>query len=318
MQSKQVQFVGANIEVGQTHKGLSQSAAQFLSYLCKSKKSVSFDINSELSVTAEVRHKSPRSFRKQDLNQIDFSAYKKLAEINDKILQKRNIALNFGGDHSIAVATVEASLRSNPKTHIIWIDAHADANSAEQSFTGSFHGMPVYYLMMNRKNRPACMDWMRSSLHPAQITYVGLRDIDPFEIKLLNDLQIDYFTSDFIRTNGLKKVIDRIQFKNKLFDNIHLSFDIDSLDPKYGLCTGVPALGGLEIDDVFHIFETVRESNKLTNFDFVEVNPKLANSQAELDQIYGLAVQLIQAAVPAKSQPSPTHFKEEIYANLSY
>lgn len=317
MQSKQVQFVGANIEVGQMHKGLSGSAQHFLTYLRKNQKTVSFDVDPSLNALAEIRTKSSKSFSKQDLNQIDFSPYKKLSEINDKILTRKNIAFNFGGDHSLAVATVESSLRANPKTHVIWVDAHADANSAEQSFTGSFHGMPVYYLMMNRKNRPSCMDWMRTSLHPAQITYVGLRDIDPFELKLLSDLQIDYFTSDFIKTNGLQKVLNRIQFKNKLFDNIHLSFDIDSLDPKYGLCTGVPALSGLEIDDVMQIFELVRETQKLTNFDFVEINPKLANSQAELDQVYALAHQLVQTVLPQRMQ-NKTYFKEENYANLSY
>lgn len=317
MQSKKVSFVGANIEVGQAFKGLTQSSRQFLLYLKESGQDIPFELNPDFNVTAEIQEKSQKSFTSDDLNKMNFSAYQKLSQINDTILRSKNIPLNFGGDHSVALSTIESSLRQNRSTHVIWIDAHADANCAEQSATGSFHGMPVYYLMVNKRNRPSSLDWMRTSLHPGQITYVGLRDLDPFEIILLNDLQIDYFTSDEVKAHGFQKVIETIKLKNQLFEKIHLSFDIDSLDPNYGLCTGVPANNGLKVEDVEKLFKLIQQTGKLSNVDFVEINPALANDPNELKQVYQLAYSLIQNVLPLTVN-SMHNFKEEDHAFISY
>lgn len=306
-------FVEANIEVGQSKPGLNKSAHHFLTYLTKTNKEKLFIIDENNRVESQIANQKRKILEKEDFTKIDFAAYKKLADINTQIIQQGDCPLNFGGDHSLAMSTVEASLRKNRSTHVIWIDAHADLNSAEESMTGSLHGMPVYYLMMNRKNRPQELNWMHTSLHPAQITYIGLRDIDPFEKKVLEDLHIDYFTAEDIKNKGQQHIIEKLNYKNQLFEKIHLSFDIDSLDPSYGLCTGVPAINGLKFSDALQIFQLVQQTNKLVNFDLVEINPQLARNDQQLQNIYSIAYQLVKTIRPRYSIYSPNYNYKETH-----
>ncbi|MFZ3230591.1 MAG: arginase family protein [Pseudobdellovibrio sp.] len=315
MQTNQVAFVAANIEIGQPHKGLVRSAEEFLSYLKRAHQKLNFSNDFDFYVNSEIIEVSPKIYSKDDFAKIDFCIYQNLARLNEKILSENKIPFNFGGDHSVALATVEASLRHNKSTHVIWIDAHADANSAEQSLTGNFHGMPAYYLM-NKLDRPINLNWMQALLQPDQITYIGLRDLDPFEIKLLDDLKIDYFTSEEVNKNGIQKVIEKINNKNKLFDQVHLSFDIDSLDPNYGLCTGVPASNGLDVIDVEMLFQSIQQSGQLSNFDFVEINPELAKSSNELNHIYQMAYRLVSSVLPSNVKII-NYFKEDQHAIIS-
>lgn len=316
MQIKKFAFVGANIEVGQALAGLSLSAPFFLRYLNQSRKPIPFDIDAKLNVSSELSTTQKKCFNINDLNNFDFSAYESLSGINHHLLYQNKIPCNFGGDHSVAISTVEASLSRDLSTHVIWIDAHADANCAEQSNTGSLHGMPLYYLLMKPCDRPQSLSWLKNTLQPDQLTYIGIRDIDPFELKLLHDLRIDYFTAEEIRSIGIEKVLQYIQVKNKRFNRIHLSFDIDSLDPNYSLCTGVPSQGGLKLDDVMKVFRLIQQSGKLANFDFVEINPKLASCADELEQIYSLAYQLIQTVLmPEVDQKN--YYPEDGHAFIS-
>lgn len=296
-----VSFIGADFEVGQTRKGLSESSDLFIEYLKTYQHFFGLNFEKKGQVKLEIQSQPVACFSISDLINLNFNKYEELCLLTGDSIKGQKQCLNFGGDHSIALSTIEATLRHYPSTHVIWIDAQADANSVEASVSGNFHGMPVFYLMQQLQQRPLAMSWMQTTLKPEQLTYIGLRDLDAFEIELLAKNNIKYFTVLDIKKSGLQSVLSYLEEKNKSFEQIHLSFDIDSMDPVYGLCTGVPVKDGLSLEDVEKIFSLVNSSGKLINADFVEVNPNMAKSFSELHHIYFTALHLLHILFNEKS-----------------
>lgn len=297
MQLTTLSFVQADIEIGQTHTGLTESSDGFLSYFNQRHKEPfkpDFDFEHIGRTEQHISDKQTKFFSAQDLSAHSFLNYKYLAELSYLGLCKNKVNLNFGGDHSLAIATVEASLRHNPNTLVIWIDAHADINSAEESHSGNLHGMPVYYLMQKTEDRPASMTWMRTQLPHQQMVYIGIRDLDQFERDYLEANNIMHFTIHDLRTQGLSFCLHQLMKKISNFENVHVSFDIDSLDTSYTLCTGVPVHNGMQISELNAFAQLIAATGKLRNLDVVEINPRLAKSEFEINETYEIALQFIQ------------------------
>lgn len=308
MQQTLLSFVQADIEIGQTKSGLTESSDSFLTHFNRrqtatpkptAKPTIAFDLIGKAE--QYLSDKLPKFYNTQDLNDFSFTTYQHLADLSFCGLSKNRINVNFGGDHSLSMATVEASLRKNPNTLVIWIDAHADLNSAEESLSGNLHGMPVYYLMQKPENRPASLQWMKNHLPSENVVYFGVRDLDHFEREYLESQNIMHFTVHDIRTQGLTFCLNQLAKKISQFEHVHVSFDIDCLDTNYALCTGVPVNNGLELSEVFSLAQLVASSGKLKNLDVVEINPRLAKSALEFNETYEIALQFIQQITEGKS-----------------
>lgn len=297
MQLTTLSFVQADIEIGQTHAGLTESSDGFLSYF-NQRKDAPFKPNFNLDLIGRteqhISDKRAKFYSADDLNAHSFVNYKYLAELSYLGLCKNKVNLNFGGDHSVSLATVEATLRHNPNTLVIWIDAHADLNSAEESRSGNLHGMPVYYLMQKPEDRPASMAWMKTHLPHQQMVYIGIRDLDQFERDYLEANNIIHFTIHDLRTQGLDFCLHQLGKKISNYENVHVSFDIDSLDTNYALCTGVPVNNGMQISELNTFAQMISLTGKLRNLDVVEINPRLAKSELEINETYEIALQFIQ------------------------
>jgi arginase len=304
MQQTTLSFVQADIEIGQSKPGLTESSAAFISYFERRKNS-SFKPHLSLDLIGKAEQhlsdKLNKFYSDNDLNNFSFNAYADLADLSRLGLAKNNININFGGDHSLSIATVEASLRKNPNTLVIWVDAHADLNCADHSPSGNFHGMPVYYLMQKPEDRPSSMNWMKNHLLSNNMVYFGIRDLDSFEREYLASQNIMHFTVHDIRTSGLAFCLNQLSKKINQFENVHISFDIDCLDTNYTLCTGVPVNNGLELSEIFSLAQLVSQSGKLTNLDVVEINPRLAKSSLEINETFEIALQFIQQITQEKS-----------------
>lgn len=290
-------FVQADIEIGQPHPGLTDSSEGFLVHHASRKSEAlkpSFDFEKMGRSEQPLTGRQAKFFSAQDLNAHSFVNYKYLADLSYLGLCKNKMNVNFGGDHSLSIATVEASLRSNPKTLVIWVDAHADINSAEESLSGNLHGMPVYYLMQKPMDRPASLNWMRTQLPHEQMLYFGLRDLDNFEREYLEANNIMHFSIHDIRTKGLTLCLQKLSQKISDFECVHVSFDIDSLDPMYALCTGVPVGNGLFLSELNAFAQMISQTGKLRNLDVVEINPRLAKSDLEINETYEIAWQFIE------------------------
>ncbi|MFN3454309.1 MAG: arginase family protein [Pseudobdellovibrio sp.] len=292
---KNISFIQADIEIGQKIKGLSRSSDFFYNHCKYIKDALPFNLDHLGKITESILQKNICFFGEADLNKHNFINYKYLSDLCFLGLNKNNLCLSFGGDHSIALSTIEASLRYNPRTLILWIDAHADINSAENSISGNFHGMPVYYLMQPSENKPESLKWMQEVLNPEQIIYLGLRSLDDFESDYLKQKNIKYYTNHDIKKNGLTSCLNEIKKISSDYEKIHLSFDIDAMDTSYPLCTGVPVDNGLKTDEMLQICDFVRSTKKLSHIDVVEINPNLSTSPSDLNLIYFFIIQMLQS-----------------------
>jgi len=198
--------------------------------------------------------------------------YKLLFDSHSKMLNTSSTSsypvITLGGDHSIGHSTVSSSLsKFNDDLIVIWIDAHADLNTHETSITKNTHGMPVSGLIGLEYN------WISSSipiLKPENLIYFGIRDLDQAEVNFIHNLGI----RSFMHLDELTKYLDQLDLTNR---KIHISFDIDSLDPSYLNSTGTLAPGGLKPSDVIDLYRYIKSKTNIVALDIVELNPELGD-----------------------------------------
>ncbi|KAF2274820.1 Ureohydrolase [Westerdykella ornata] len=200
-----------------------------------------------------------------------------------KYSMQGKLVLTLGGDHSIAIGTISGSARAvrerlGRELAVIWVDAHADINTPESSESGNIHGMPVSFLTgLAKDEHEETFGWLKEHhlLSPKKLVYIGLRDIDKGEKKILRELGIKVFTMHDIDRHGIGKVMDMAVGWIGSDTPIHLSFDVDALDPLWAPSTGTPVRGGLTLREGDFICECLAETGSLVAVDLVEVNPSL-------------------------------------------
>ena len=211
-------------------------------------------------------------------------------ESNKYFLDNYDRVINFGGDHSIATGSVKASLdKYQDDLHIIWIDAHADANTRKDSTSKNLHGMPVNMLMNICEDN---VDWLKEKpLKYNQISYIGLRDLDLYEHGLLHYMGIEHYSMKDLERLPLVFVLKLL--KNKYQDKkIHLSIDVDSLDPVFISSTGTPVPNGLTMEQMYNIIYTFGE--QIVNVDIVELNLELGDEYDKI-QSYNNTIGIIDS-----------------------
>lgn len=190
--------------------------------------------------------------------------------------------LTLGGDHSIPMGTLPAVMEARGRTKVVWVDAHADINTPRTSSSGNMHGQPVGLLMEDVyapgvESLPG-FEWLagKPRLKAEDIIYIGLRDVDAGEKAVLRERGISAFSMFDVDKYGIGRVMDHI-LKELIGpeDNIHLSFDIDALDPFFAPSTGTTVYGGLTFREAHFICESLADTRRLTSMDMVEVNPSL-------------------------------------------
>jgi arginase len=195
---------------------------------------------------------------------------------------KRNFVLTLGGDHSVAAATISGIKQScdsrGEKLAVVWVDAHADCNIPETSGSGNFHGMPVGILMGWFKKKVENFEWiesyLRNPLEEHRLAFIGLRDVDEGEKQLLRNSNIMVYSMIDVERMGIATIMDEI-FKAFSDCQLHLSLDVDGIDPMFAPGTGTRAKGGLNYREARYICSSLASSGKLMSMDLVEVNPSL-------------------------------------------
>ncbi|KAF2845184.1 Ureohydrolase [Plenodomus tracheiphilus IPT5] len=193
------------------------------------------------------------------------------------------LVLTLGGDHSIAIGTISGTAKAirerlGREIAVIWVDAHADINTPETSDSGNIHGMPVAFLTgLAQEKREDVFGWIKDEhkLSLKKLVYIGLRDIDRGEKKILREHGIKAFSMHDIDRHGIGKIMDMALGWIGSDTPIHLSFDVDALDPMWAPSTGTPVRGGLTLREGDFIAECVAETGSLIALDLVEVNPSL-------------------------------------------
>jgi arginase len=215
--------------------------------------------------------------------------------------------LTLGGDHSIAVGSIAAVLKARPDAGILWVDAHADINTPAASSSKNIHGMVLSFLMnLDGCRKTPGFEWLDREgiplLDPARLVYAGLRDVDWAERQIIKSLNIKAFTMMDIDRLGMQTVIshalDHLTLSGRVPRPLHLTFDIDSIDPIYAPSTGTRVSGGLTYREAYFLCEVAAESGLLASMDLAEVNPQI-NVEGQ-DQTIGMAVGLCASAMGNK------------------
>ncbi|WP_152396450.1 arginase [Paenibacillus guangzhouensis] len=188
--------------------------------------------------------------------------------------------LILGGDHSIAAGSIAGATRINPKLGVIWFDAHTDLNTVQTSPSGNVHGMSLAASLGWTDWRIEDAAGQYTPVQPSNVVFVGARDLDPGEKDFIRKQGIACFTMHEIDRMGMEAVmLQAIRIASHGTDGVHLSFDIDSVDPREAPGTGTPVRGGVSYREAHLALELLSEAGCVTSADFVEVNPTLDINQ---------------------------------------
>jgi arginase len=190
----------------------------------------------------------------------------------------------LGGDHSISIGTVSGVARSLGRTGVIWLDAHADFNVPETSPSGNIHGMPLSVLTGSGHPDLVGIGGEGASVRTEDVVIVGLRSVDMEERRLLLEAGIRVYTMKEIDAYGAASIVRRALRDLSHLDRIHLSLDLDVVDPGIAPGVGTPVRGGFTYREAHLMMELANEAGIVTSLDIVEVNPILdySNETAEL------------------------------------
>jgi arginase len=220
-----------------------------------------------------------------------------LASIVTSTLQGGEFPLTLGGDHSIALGSVSGVASVHRDVGVLWVDAHADFNTEQTTPSGNIHGMILAALAGLGNNRLTHIGGWGPKLNTQTIVIVGARDLDVGEQELLRAHAIHVFTMSTIDKRGISTVMqEAIALAGQQHNHIHLSLDMDALDPKEAPGVGTPVRGGLSYREAHLAMELVADSKKLVSMDVVEVNPILDRENATAI----LGVELVLSALGKK------------------
>ncbi len=221
-------------------------------------------------------------------------ATEQLANIVTSALQEGEFPLVLGGDHSIALGTITGAARVHRDIGVIWIDAHGDFNTNETTPSGNIHGMVLSALVGLGHQHLTNIGGWSPKIKKQNIAIVGARALDSGEQELLREHHIHVFTMSDIDQRGMSEIMqEAVTIAGQARDGIHLSLDMDSLDPREAPGVGTPVRGGLTYREAHLSMELIAKSGLLISMDAVEVNPVLDRENATAS----LALELILSAL---------------------
>ncbi|KAL7857464.1 hypothetical protein SRHO_G00163630 [Serrasalmus rhombeus] len=225
-------------------------------------------------------------------------ANQQLANAVQRVKSDGHTCVMLGGDHSLAIGSIHGHAACGSELSVVWVDAHADINTPLTTPTGNIHGQPMSYLIHELHTKiPVLPDfsWIKPCIAAKDIVYIGLRDVDPGEHYILKHLGIKTFSMTEVDRLGIAKVMEQTcdHIFSKVKKPIHLSYDIDALDPSVTPATGTPVVGGLTYREGVYITEHICQTGLLSAVDIVEVNPKQGRTEEEVRSTVNAAVDLV-------------------------
>jgi len=221
------------------------------------------------------------------------SACTRLALEVESALDGGEFPLVLGGDHSMAIGTIAGIAghckRHNKRLGVIWIDAHADINTPESSPSGNIHGMPVAVALGMGAPMLTSIGGDEPKLLPDQLVYLGLRSLDDGERALIRKLKIEAHTMADLDKQGVYRLLTKaVSGLRAKVDHLHVSFDLDVVDPMVASGVGTPVPGGLTYREAHLIMEAIADTGYMASMEVAEVNPILDVRNASAEFAAGL------------------------------
>ena len=273
----QIDIIGVPIDLGADRRGVDMgpSAIRY-AHLQKKLEDLGYTVNDEGNVEVPIAEMCKITNPKLKYIDCIIPMSRRVSGAVSTSIQAGNFPLVIGGDHSLSIGSVRGAAR-NRKIGVIWVDAHADFNTAETTPSGNIHGMSLAVLCgMGDKSLVQLWDEPVPVIDPKKIAIVGARDLDEGEKRNLHEAGAMVMGMEQIDRYGmvtcLEKAIERI---SRDVDGIYLSLDLDSLDPEHAPGVGTPVPAGLTQREAHLACEMIGETGKLLGMDIVEVNPIL-------------------------------------------
>ena len=197
----------------------------------------------------------------------------------DNALQNGHIPMMLGGDHCLAIGSISAVAahcrRVGKKLRVLWFDAHADSNLSTISPTGNIHGMPVACLMGHGPKELISYGGHTPAMKPDEIRQIGIRSVDAGEKKFIHEMGIQVYDMRYIDEYGMQNVMSSALAGIDSNTHLHVSFDMDCLDPAIAPGVGTAVLGGPTYREAQLCMEMIADTGLLASLDLVELNPAL-------------------------------------------
>ena len=287
MKNQAIRIIGVPMDLGQSRRGVDMgpSALRYAGLATRLRK-LGHQVEDIGNLEVRVRDTLPEAGGLAFLPSVVYTcmlAY----EQGRKAIAENSIPLFIGGDHSIAVGTVGGVTHDSP-SGLLWIDAHGDFNTPESSPSGNIHGMPLAALMGRGASALVNLGRAGAKLKPADVVLFGVRDLDDQEKILLRESGITIYTMRDIDERGITVVLHEAMERLHHLPRLHVSLDMDCLDPWDAPGVGTPIPGGVTYREAHLIMELLADKGKVGSIDIVEINPILdqknqtANIAAEL------------------------------------
>ncbi len=278
-----IRIIGVPMDLGQSRRGVDMgpSALRYAG-LSQRLRKLGLTVEDVGNIQVPVRDTLPESGGMAFLPAV-VQACEAMYEQGQKAVADGAIPLFIGGDHSIAVGTVGGVTHHAP-SGLLWIDAHGDFNTPESSPSGNIHGMPLAALM--GLGRPELVNLGRPGpkLKASEVILIGTRDLDLEEQRLLKENRIGIYTMRDIDERGIAEVVREGLARLKHLHRIHVSLDMDCLDPTDAPGVGTPVAGGISYREAHLVMEILADTGCIGSIDVVEINPILdqRNKTAEV------------------------------------
>ncbi|MDQ0247815.1 arginase [Bacillus fengqiuensis] len=275
---KAISIIGVPMDLGQTRRGVDMGPSA-IRYAGVSERieNLGYQLYDEGDINIEPREKVHTD---TDTNLKNLKAVadgnERLADKVNEVIQAKRFPLVLGGDHSIAIGTLAGVAKHYENLGVIWYDAHGDLNTAETSPSGNIHGMPLAASLGIGHSVLTNIGGYSPKVKPENIIIIGARSLDEGERELIKELGIKVYTMHEIDRLGMTTVMEEtINYLKERTDGVHLSLDLDGLDPHDAPGVGTPVIGGISYRESHLAMEMLAESNLITSAEFVEVNPIL-------------------------------------------
>jgi arginase len=216
-----------------------------------------------------------------------------IAEKVSAALEEAHVPIVLGGDHSIALGTLGGLAASHGAGGVLWFDAHGDLNTPETSPSGNVHGMPLAAALGLADDAFRSDAWPLPAVKPEHVSLIGVRSLDEGERELVHRLGVSVHTMTDLDRHGVEPVVREALERVADAAFVHVSLDMDVVDPDVAPGVGTPVRGGLSYREAHLAMELVAESGLLGSMDVVEVNPILDRENATAE----LAVELVASAL---------------------
>ncbi len=289
MATKRVAIIGAALDLGTGRRGVDMGPSA-IRYAGLRNRLVGAGIDVEDRGNVQAPLAETRSSRLENARFLD-EILETCARVAEEVESARTdglVPLVLGGDHSIAIGTL-SGLSSSGTGGVLWLDAHGDLNTPETTPSGNVHGMPLA-VVLGRCGAQFSADGLRiPSVDPARVALVGVRSLDPGEQALVRELDLAVYTISDLDRRGVEPVIEEALERVSGGSFLHVSVDLDVVDPEFAPGVGDPVLGGLSYREAHLALELVAEAGVLDSLELVEVNPIRDHENTTATLAVGLA-----------------------------